>query len=196
VKELEYIHFEGRENFRSWLLKYHETSPGIWMIFYKKHVKIDCIKYDEALEEALCFGWIDSLIKKTDDDSYARKFTPRTNTKKWSEINKKKVVELVRSGKMTRAGLLKTPGNIMKGEIDIPASDIDKKKENTIEVPDFIVDELARNEPALKNFNNLASTYRKHYILWITNAKKEETVRRRLEESISLLKENKKLGLK
>lgn len=62
------------------------------MIFYKKHANIECIKYNEALEEALCFGWIDSIIEKIDNDQYVRKFTPRTNTTKWSELNKKIVI--------------------------------------------------------------------------------------------------------
>ena len=94
MKELEYIHFETRESFRSWLQENHDISPGIWLIFYKQHLNIKTIKYDEALNEALCFGWIDSIIKKIDDNKYARKFTPRTDTTKWSEINKKKVVAL------------------------------------------------------------------------------------------------------
>ena len=67
MKELEYKHFRNKEEFRDWLQKYHDASPGIWMVFYKKHLSIDCIQYSEALEEALCFGWIDSLIKKLDD---------------------------------------------------------------------------------------------------------------------------------
>jgi uncharacterized protein YdeI (YjbR/CyaY-like superfamily) len=92
MKELEQIYFNNRESFRSWLMKNHDNCRGIWIIFYKKEIKIECIKYYEALEEALCFGWIDSIIKKTDDNKYVRKFTPRTNTIKWSDLNKKTVL--------------------------------------------------------------------------------------------------------
>ena len=70
MKELEFAHFKNRDEFRNWLLNHHDTSPGIWMIFYKKHTKAACILYEEALDEALCLGWIDSLVKKIDDDKF------------------------------------------------------------------------------------------------------------------------------
>jgi uncharacterized protein YdeI (YjbR/CyaY-like superfamily) len=194
--ELEYKHFRNREEFRNWLQKYHDASLGIWMVFYKKHLSIDCIKYSEALEEALCFGWIDSIIKKIDDDKYARKITPRTNTKKWSELNKKIVTELIEKGQMTHAGLKKIDSYLKTGKVDWVVKKSKDKVIKEIEIPSFIIEELAKNEPALINFNNLAPTYKRHYILWITNAKKEETVQNRLIESIEVLKENKKLGLK
>jgi uncharacterized protein YdeI (YjbR/CyaY-like superfamily) len=196
MKELEYIHFKNREELREWLHKYYATSPGVWMVYYKKHTEKKCIKYDEALEEALCFGWIDSLIKRMDDERYARKFTPRTNTKKWSEINKKKVIELVKSGQMTQAGLMKTEGYLKSGNADQVIPETEKKEQKEIDLPDFIQKAFSKNEPALINFNNLPRTYKRHYLLWITSAKREETVQKRLGESVSLLKENKKLGLK
>ena len=196
MKELELIYFPNKEEFRNWLQKHHGTSPGIWLVFYKKHIKTDCIKYDEALEEALCFGWIDSIIKKIDDDKYARKITPRTNTKKWSELNIKIVTELIEKGEMTQMGLRKIDFYLKTGKVDLVINKSDKKETKKIDIPEFIIEGLAKNEPALINFNNLAPTFKRHYILWITNAKKEETVQKRLEESIGLLKENKKLGLK
>jgi uncharacterized protein YdeI (YjbR/CyaY-like superfamily) len=196
VKELEFIHFKNRNEFRNWQQKHHDTSPGIWMIFYKKHLNSECIEYNDALEEALCFGWIDSIIRKLDNDRYARKFTPRKNTKKWSEINKRKVVELIREGKMTRSGFEKIDVSVKSGLVNQKNTQSEKKKTKETDIPDFIIKEFARNEPALRNFNNLAPTYRKHYILWITGARREETVMKRINESIGLLKENKKLGLK
>jgi uncharacterized protein YdeI (YjbR/CyaY-like superfamily) len=196
LKEPEYIYFRNREEFRNWLNKYHDSNPGIWVIFYKKHVNIECIEYNDVLEEALCFGWIDSLIKKIDDDKYARKITPRTNTQKWSELNKKKVLELIKEGKMTQAGLNKIDNYLKTGKVDWPINKSEVKETKEIDIPDFITEELGRNEPALINFNKLATTYKRHYILWITNARKKETILNRLKESIGLLKENKKLGLK
>jgi uncharacterized protein YdeI (YjbR/CyaY-like superfamily) len=196
MKELQNIPIRTREEFRNWLNKNHDKSPGIWVIFYKKHINIDCIKYNELLEEVLCFGWIDSLIKKIDDDKYARKITPRTNTRKWSELNKKKVLELIKEGKMTQPGLNKIDIYLKTGKVDWVRNKTQEKELKQIDIPDFIITELANNEPALMNFNKLATTYKRHYILWITNARKEETIRSRLKESIVLLKENKKLGLK
>jgi uncharacterized protein YdeI (YjbR/CyaY-like superfamily) len=196
MKELDYIHFKSKNEFRKWLHKYHKTSSGIWMVYYKKDSKIDCIKYDAALEEALCFGWIDSLIKKLDDIRYARKFTPRTDTKKWSELNKKKVIELMNKGMMTQYGLIKIDSFIKTGKVDWVIDKSDKKKPDKTDIPEFILEEMAKNEPALSNFNKLSPTYKRHYILWITTARREATVQKRLKESIILLKENKKLGLK
>jgi uncharacterized protein YdeI (YjbR/CyaY-like superfamily) len=197
MRELELIYFKSRESFRSWLLKNHDESPGIWIIFYKKHITIECIGYNAALEEALCYGWIDSIIKKIDNDRYARKFTPRTDTTKWSEINKKKVIDLIQSGKMTEIGLKKIDIYLKTGRVDWDNIDVKKEKvRSEYHIPDFILSEFSKNEPALTNFNNLSQTYKRHYITWITNAKKEETIIHRLNESIKLLKENKKLGLK
>jgi uncharacterized protein YdeI (YjbR/CyaY-like superfamily) len=196
MKEFENIYFRTREEFRNWLNKNHDKSPGIWVIFYKKHLNVDCIKYNELLEEVLCFGWIDSLIKKIDDTKYARKITPRTNTQKWSELNRKKVLELIKEDKMTPAGLNKIENYLKTGKVDWPVNKSEISESKKIDIPDFIIKELAGNELALMNFNKLAATYKRHYILWITNARKEETIRNRLKESIGLLKENKKLGLK
>lgn len=196
MKELEYKHFGNRQEFRNWLQKYHDVSPGIWMLFYKKQSGTEGIEYSEALEEALCFGWIDSIIKKIDYDKYARKITPRTNIKKWSDFNKKIVAELIEKGEMTEAGLKKIDSYLKTGKVEWEVEKSKEKVRKEIEIPGFIIEELGKNEPALINFNNLAPTYKRHYVLWITYAKRQETVQKRLIEAIDLLKENKKLGLK
>ncbi|MCX6246626.1 MAG: YdeI/OmpD-associated family protein [Bacteroidetes bacterium] len=196
MKELEQIYFNNKESFHCWLQKNHDKSLGVWIVFFKKHVNVECIKYNESLEEALCFGWIDSVIKKIDDDQYARKFTPRTNTSKWSELNKKIVTALIKKGKMTEEGLKKIDIYLKTGRVDWENKEFEEKEIKEIDIPDFIMEEFAKNEPALTNFNNLAQTYKRHYILWITNAKREETIHNRLKESVELLKENQKLGLK
>lgn len=151
--ELEHQYFDSRKSFRNWLEKNHNRSLGIWMIFYKKHVKIDHIKYHEAIEEALCFGWIDSIIKKVDDDQYLRKFTPRTNISKWSDLNKKLVLSLINKNKMTEAGLRKIDVYVKTGKVDwdVKSSKGDKRK-NEFHIPDFILKEFAKNEPRTDKF--------------------------------------------
>lgn len=197
IKELEQIYFINRESFRTWLEKNYNKSSGIWMIFYKKQKTIECIKYNEALEEALCFGWIDSTIKKTGDDQYVRKFTPRINVSNWSGLNKKIALSLIQQGRMTRAGLEKIDVYLKTGRVDWENKESENSNEQKeFHIPDFIIKAFALNEPALTNFNSLARSYKRYYILWITNAKREETIRKRLNESIELLKENRKLGLK
>lgn len=196
MTELEYIRFRDREEFRKWLTVNHEISNGIWILFYRKHIKIENISYNEVLEEALCFGWIDSLIKKVDNDTYARKVTPRTDIKKWSELNKKKVVELIKTNKMTLAGLNKIDDYIRTGRVEWEINKSGPKRKNSVGAPDFILEEFSKHEPALMNFEKLTNSYKRHYIIWITSAKKEETIQKRLKESVELLKNNEKLGLR
>lgn len=195
--ELDYLFFKDRNSFRRWLEMNHNYSPGIWMIYHKKHTNIKNIAYHEALEEALCFGWIDSLKKRIDDEKYARKFTPRKNITKWSDINKKLVMSLLENGSMTEAGLCKIDMYLETGKVNW---DIDKltkgKDKNEFEIPEFILMEFANNEPALTNFNKLAPSHKRNYIRWITEAKRDKTVYNRLQESVKLFMENKKLGLK
>ena len=196
MNELEYIHFKNREEFRSWLIKNHEKSPGLWLLFYRKNSGKECIKYSEALEEVLCFGWIDSIIKKIDDEKYARKITPRKDIKKWSALNQRIVNDLIRNGKMTQAGLNKIDSYERTGFVEWETEKKEEKPKSEICITDSILKELAENEPALEYFNKLSPSHRRQYILWITNAKKEETTQKRITEAIALLKNNEKLGLR
>ncbi|MDX9947019.1 MAG: YdeI/OmpD-associated family protein [Bacteroidales bacterium] len=196
MRELEQVFFENRESLRSWLGKNHKESPGIWMIYYKKHTGTTCIEYREALEEALCFGWIDSTLRRIDDERYVRKFTPRTNTSNWSDVNKKLVVELIKKGKMTEAGLQKIDVWLKTGKVDWKLKSGQESKDKELQVPDYFLKALAENEPALANFKKLARSYKRQYILWITFAKREETIQKRMKEAVELLKENKLPGLR
>lgn len=194
-KTLENIFFPDEGSFREWLEKNHKISPGIWIIFRKKHTKEPCVDYYSALDTALCFGWIDSIIMKIDESSYKRKFTPRSDKSNWSEFNLKRVRHLINNGKMTEAGLMKIDRNKKQSLADSSPvkTKIIKQPAN---IPGFIIKELEMNEPALTNFSNLASSYKNNYINWITRAKKEETRIKRLTEAVALLKNNLKLGLK
>lgn len=197
MKQLEQLFFDTRESFRNWLNTNHDKSPGIWMIYYKKHTGTVCIEYREALEEALCFGWIDSTLKRIDDERYVRKFTPRTNTSNWSNVNKKLVLELIEKGRMTESGLKKIDVWLRTGKVDWKSSKPARKtNDREVDVPDHFLKALAENEPALTNFNNLSRTFKRQYLLWITAAKREQTILKRMKESVELLKENKQLGLR
>jgi len=188
-------HFEHRKEFRQWLEEHHLLSPGIWMVFYKKHTGRPNIGRREATEEALCFGWIDSIIKKVNEEKYVVKFTPRTNYSNWSDVNKKLVLRLIRENRMTEAGLNKIAVYREKGVLPWKEKELEKKKQ-PFEIPSYILDTLASNEPALTHFNSLAPSYQKQYVGWITSAKKEETREKRLKEAIQYLIQNKKLGMK
>jgi uncharacterized protein YdeI (YjbR/CyaY-like superfamily) len=181
------VHFEDRESWRRWLDENHHDAREVWLVFDKKHTGRRCITYDAAVEEALCVGWIDSIIKRLDEEQYMRKFTPRTNTNKWSASNLRRVKDLVASGRMTEVGLAKVPPNVQP---ETPTSS------RTVKVPGFFSEALAGNRPAREFFNGLAPSYRRNFIDWVSSAKREETRKRRLEEALSLLQQGKKLGMK
>jgi uncharacterized protein YdeI (YjbR/CyaY-like superfamily) len=163
----------------------------VWLIFYKKETSKPTIGYEDAVEEALCFGWIDSIIKKIDDERYARKFTPRKKKSKWSGLNKKRANKMIKEGRMTDVGLAKIQTAKKTGLWDQDAG-----PQISFDVPPEFAKALAQNKKAKENFDNLAPSYRKQYIGWIAVAKRAETKKRRIEESLILLEKGKKLGMK
>jgi len=193
---LDHIHFTTRNKFREWLKINHDKSDGIWMIFYKKHTKKETISYDEALDEALCFGWIDSTKKSVDEETYIWKFTPRTNIKNWSDINKIRVNKLIKTGLMTEAGLNKIDLYLNTGKIDWKVETKPKPPKTALEIPEYIIEYFSENEPALGYFNKLAPSHQRNYVEWIEQAKRPETRLKRLIEATDLLKKNIKLGMK
>src|SRR6476619_4756542 len=107
--ELKTLELRSRRQWRAWLAKHHTSSPGVWLVFYKAHTGVTSIRYEDTVREALCFGWIDSLIKRLDDDRYALKVTPRKPTSKWSDINRTRWAELEAAGLLTAPGLAAAP---------------------------------------------------------------------------------------
>jgi uncharacterized protein YdeI (YjbR/CyaY-like superfamily) len=188
---VEQLHLSSRNAWRAWLENNYATKKEIWLIYYKKHAGRPSIPYEDSVEEALCFGWIDGIIKRIDDERCGRKFIPRRNRSKWSESNKKRAEKMISEGRMTEAGMAmvndaKKSGEWFKSNI-VPKN---------LMIPAFIEDALTKNKKASENFSKLAESYRKLYVRWISSAKREETRLRRLEEAIDLLEQNKKLGLK
>lgn len=179
----------GREEWRAWLAAHHQTDKGIWLVYYKKHTGRASVAYEASVEEALCFGWIDSLIRKLDEDRYARLFTPRTNDANWSPLNQRRFARMVRQRRMTPAGLAKA-GFLAQGDRSTP------RPRPGLSVPRFMQQALQTDQAAWDNFRNLAPSYRRQYIGWITRAKKEETRQKLLAEAIGLLAQNRKLGMR
>ena len=174
------------EQWRGWLIDHHASESEVWIVFYKPHTGRASIAYEDAVDEALCFGWIDSLIKRLDDARYARKFTPRKVDSKWSTSNRQRYAQLKASGRLMPAGLNRAPTD-RSG--DAPRPSLTK-------VPQYIQEALRNNATAWSYFDSLAPSYRRMYIGWIDSAKQPETKTRRLEEAIRLLAAGKKLGLK
>src|SRR5216117_3086522 len=185
AESLSTLDMRRREQWRQWLAKHHASSPGIWLVRHKQHTGVKSMAYEDLVREALCFGWVDSLIKRLDDDRYAIKVTPRKPTSKWSDINRKRWAELKAAGLLTSAGLAAAPtNNTYAPRPVIP------------DLPAYIAKALRANSRAWEFFRELAPTHRRDFVVWIHTAKRPETRARRIRESISLLAAGKKLGLK
>jgi len=186
------IYIPDREEWREWLELNGETVKEIWHIFYKKHTGRPSLSYDDAVEEALCFGWIDSLVKRVDDEIYIQKFTPRKPRSTWSVANVKRVKKMITECKMTEKGL--ELYNFAKEKGLLPDEKLEPGK--VLLIPDYIHEALDENPVARDHFQRLAPSYKRHYIGWITAAKKEETRIRRLKKAIRLLEQGRALGMK
>src|SRR6185503_14702480 len=162
--ELRTLQLRNRRQWRAWLAKHHTSSPGVWLVFHKAHTGVKSIPYEDTVREALCFGWIDSLVKRLDDDRYAIKVTPRKKTSKWSDINRKRWAELAATGLLASAGLAAAPtSNTYAPRPAIPV------------LPVYIAKALKTNFKAWEFFRTLAPTYRRDFVVWIHTAKRAET---------------------
>jgi uncharacterized protein YdeI (YjbR/CyaY-like superfamily) len=185
TSELARLEIRNREQWRTWLEKHHRSSEGIWLVRHKHHTGVESIPYEDLVREALCFGWIDSLVKRLDDDRYAIKVTPRRPTSKWSDINRKRWAEL------EAAGLLAAPGRAAA-----PTESTYAPRPVVPTLPAYIANALKTNSKAWDFFQKLAPSDRRFFVVWIHIAKRPETRERRIRESIRLLAAGKKLGLK
>ena len=181
----ETLYFTNRKDWRKWLEINYDKKKEIWLIYYKKHTKKPRIPYDDAVEEALCFGWIDSTVKRIDDEKYAQRYTPRNLNSVWSQLNINRVKKMIQEEKMTKTGLEKYEYGL-KNNLQAPTT----KKE--LIIPDDFKTALKNEKKANTNFNKLAKSYKIMYVYWINSAKKEETRKRRIKKVVTLLKENKK----
>jgi uncharacterized protein YdeI (YjbR/CyaY-like superfamily) len=179
------FHAPDRETWRGWLEQHHADEKEVWLIFYKAHTKKPCISYEESVEEALCFGWIDSVVQRIDEDRYAQKFTPRRMDSAWSESNKRRVAKVIAEGRMTPAGLAK-----ITYPLDAPLPAPAKKE---FVVPEWISVGLQASPLAWTNFSKLPPSHQKRYVNWLSSAKKEETRQRNLQKAVRMLEANRRL---
>jgi uncharacterized protein YdeI (YjbR/CyaY-like superfamily) len=183
--------FKGRDQWRAWLADNQGAAKEIWLTFYKKHMNKPGLTYIEALEEALCFGWIDGILKRIDEEKHMVRFSPRRKKSIWSQQNKKRVAKLIREGRMTEAGLARIKEAKANGQWDEATL-----REDVSLVPVELAEALTQNEAARRNFEALAPCYRKQFLYWVGSAKRSETRDKRVAETVALLAQNRKLGLK
>jgi len=183
------LRFTNRDEWRAWLEANHATVGEAWLVHYKKHTGQPGLSLEEAVEEALCFGWIDGVLRPIDDEKYALRYSPRKKGSIWSEVNKRRVRKLIKQGRMTEAGLAKIREAKANGEW-LAAT----QREDTTNIPADLKKALKANKQTWRNFESLALSHKKLFIYWITSAKTDVTRQRRIQETVRLVAENKKLG--
>lgn len=188
---MEQLFVASLSEWKIWLQEHSDSSQGVWLVFYKKQNGKSSMTYEEAVEEALCFGWIDSIIRKIDEESYVRKFSPRKDDSKWSALNKKRVEKLTREKRMTVAGIEKVEFAKQNGQWDQP-----DQPRIQFEMPAEFQAALDLYPKARDFFTTLTKTDQKQFITWIASAKRSETCEKRIKESIELLEKGQKLGLR
>jgi uncharacterized protein YdeI (YjbR/CyaY-like superfamily) len=179
----EMVYCATREEWRDWLEGNHDKCKGIWPIYYKKGSGRPRVPYDDAVEEALCFGWIDSTVKKIDEEKYTQRFTPRKPDSGWSEPNLRRMEQLINAGRMTEAGLVKYQD---------PAAHRSTTRDLDYAMPPRLMEALEKDAKALAYFNKLPPSQTKLYFRWINGAKREETKVKRIKESVELLAQDRK----
>ena len=182
------LEIASRAAWRRWLERNHAESAGVWLVFHKRHTGMESVPYDDAVREALCFGWIDSLVKRLDDDRFARKFTPRKPGSAWSASNLKRWAELEAAGELAPAGRAASPRGAPRA---VPPS-----RAAIPELPSYIGAAIRRNRKAWTFFEQLPPGERRRFVGWIHAAKRSDTKERRIREAVRLLAEGRRLGLK
>ena len=184
------LFFNNRKEWRSWLKENHMVKKEVWLIHYKKSSSKLNLNHFNAVEEAICFGWIDSKLKKIDEERFILRYTPRRPHSVWSKRNKDTAKKMISLGKMMPAGLEKI-NQAKKLEY------WDKAYTNLLkeQIPNDLKNALMVNKTAWDNFQHFANSYRNTYIGWVNNAKTENTRKRRIAEVVKRSLDNKKPGI-
>jgi uncharacterized protein YdeI (YjbR/CyaY-like superfamily) len=176
-----------RAAWRAWLQRHHEHRDEIWVVYFKTHTGKASVRYDEAVEEALCFGWIDGIVKRVDDERHMQRFTPRRKGSVWSVVNLRRFARLVEQGRVAEAGHAAGPKAGTKvAEVSWLRPDV---------IPADVARRIGRSKLALKNLKAMAPSYRKHFVYFIDSAKRPETREYRAKVAIVLLEQNVTLEL-
>lgn len=178
------LYFKKDIEWRAWLLENHHVSTGIHLVFYKVKSDKESMRWEEAVKVALCFGWIDSTVKKIDDEKRKQYFSPRNPKSAWSKLNKTYIKELMKSDLMYQSGLF----SIKTAKTNGSWTALDAV-ENLI-IPFELQTAFDKNFIAFENYTNFSPSYRKGYLYWLNEAKREATRESRITEIIRLCQKN------
>lgn len=174
------LHVENRSKWRAWLEANCDRATEIWLVYYKKETGRPRVDYGDAVEEAICFGWIDSKIRKLDEARFAQLFTPRTPESRWSPSNIARAKRMIQEGKMTARGL--KVFNPARQTPSLPT-----------ELPALLEEQFKKHTAAWENFRRFTPSYQRLTIGWVASAKKEETRSNRLRQLIAESAANKRI---
>lgn len=192
AKTIKTFCFKDSREWREWLSANHNSCNELWLQYFKKHTGKPTVSYEEAVEEAICYGWIDSTVRTIDDISYCQKFTPRRAGSKWSPTNIRRARRLVDSGRMTEAGMAK-----YSEALDNPSLLLaETPKPESVKAPEDLLIALKRKGKAYEIFMGYSSSYRSMAIRWVLSAKREETRTKRIKEITDMSARDEKIGLK
>jgi len=186
-KTVKTIHPKNKETWRIWLAKNHDKETKIGLIIWKKHTGKTTISHRESMDEAICFGWIDTIVKKLDEDRYIRYFSRRNKNSSWSKNTLSYAKQLIKNKKMTAAGL-----DFYK--LGLKKKPLDHGLEKNPSVPEELKKALNKNKIAKNNFEHLASSHRKAYLRWLLKAKRSETKEKRIKTIIARSEKGLSLG--
>ncbi|SHG04181.1 YdeI/OmpD-associated family protein [Pedobacter caeni] len=170
----------SQEDWRNWLKEHHDSKQSVWLIYYKKRFNIPTITYSDAVDEALCFGWIDSTRKSLDEERFTQFFCKRKPNSVWSKVNKEKVQQLMEKGLMTKAGLNRIETAKLNGSWII----LDEVE--ALKIPEDLTKSLEANQIANAYFLSLSKSVRKSILQWLVLAKRPETREKRIAEIVGL----------
>lgn len=184
MAELPELYFKTDAEWRKWLVENHDAVKGVYLIFYKVNSEMPSMRWEEAVKVALCFGWIDSTVKKLDDERRRQYFCPRNVKSVWSKLNKNYIKELSQNDLMHKSGLAKI--KIAKKNGSWTALD---DVENLV-IPQELQIAFNKNTIAFQNYIKFAPSYRKSYLYWLNQAKRPQTRVNRIEQIIQFCEKN------
>jgi uncharacterized protein YdeI (YjbR/CyaY-like superfamily) len=186
LEDKEHHYFKNTEEWRDWLHQNHHSSKGVYLIFYKVNSEFESMRWEEAVQVAICFGWIDSTVRKMDEDRRKQVFSPRKDKSVWSKLNKTYIEKLIEENLMHESGLAKIETAKKNGSW----TSLDAVED--LIVPTDLEMAFDKNSTAFENYKNFSPSYRKSYLYWLNQAKREETRNNRITEIINLCSQNKK----
>ena len=178
------LYFKHHTEWRLWLEENHTISKGVFLVFYKVENTEESMRWEEAIKVALCFGWIDSTVKSLGNGKRKQVFTPRNEKSVWSALNKRYIKELIKNNLMHQAGLDKINTAKQNGSWTA-LDDVEKGI-----IPEDLQIEFDKNPIAFSNYKNFAPSYRKSYLYWLKQAKREVTREKRISEIVQLCEKN------